>query len=102
MSYLEDRFMSAATQFVSSEKANRLMAIFKERAIGHFFSCTPTNDFTAEEFDVFMASDRNKLSIDGYRFVEAYENEIVATMQEKMLAHYDVQMKAALSLLETF
>lgn len=100
MSYHEERFKERASQFISHEKADSLVRNFKEIAIGNFFSSTPTNGFTAEEFDEYMQANCDDWSLEGFSAVEAYEGETVGTMQNKMDDFYTVQLKAVASFVE--
>lgn len=100
MSYFEEQFKERVVQFVPHEKADTLIRTLKEIAIGNFFSSTPTDDFTAEEFDQFMRANCDDWSLDGFGMVEAYENETVGTMQNKMDDFYTAQLKAVVAFIE--
>lgn len=102
MSYLEERFKEHATQFISPQKADELIVTFKERAIGRFLGSTPSNDFSADEFDQYMQADSLGWSVDGFSLVEAFEMWGVGAIQNAMQSHFDAQLKAGLSLLEKF
>jgi len=100
MSYHEERFKERVSQFISHERADALIKGFKEVSIGNFFSSTPTNDFTAEEFDHFMQANSDDWSLEGFSMVDAYESENVGTMQNKMDDFYTVQLKAVVAFIE--
>lgn len=100
MSYHEEQFKERASQFISHEKADALIKSFKEIAIGNFFFSSPTDDFTAEEFDQYMQADGDEWSVDGFNTIEAYDGELVGVMQNKMNDFYTVQLKAVAAFIE--
>lgn len=100
MSYFEDQFKERVAQFITHERADALIRQYKEVAIGNFFSSTPTNGFTAEEFDQYMQADCNEWSVDGFDAVEVYADEPVGVMQNKMDDFYTVQLKAVVAFIE--
>jgi hypothetical protein len=100
MSHQEELFKERVVQFISHEEADILICECKERSIGNFFSSTPSDDFTAEEFDQFMQANGDDWSLEGFSFVDAYEGEMVGTMQNKMDDFYTVQLKAVVAFIE--